>query len=59
MATTFNENNTIELMIRTNTSSQISGYTLEGGKRLDIVLLINVFPIAVGELKTPVRSAIT
>ena len=31
----------------------------EGGKRLDIVLLVNGFPIAVGELKTPVRSAIT
>lgn len=31
----------------------------ENGKRLDIVLLINGFPIAVGELKTPVRSAIT
>jgi len=31
----------------------------EGGKRLDIVLLINGFPIAVGELKTPVRSAIS
>ena len=31
----------------------------EEGKRLDIVLLINGFPIAVGELKTPVRSAIT
>lgn len=31
----------------------------EGGKRLDIVLLINGFPVAVGELKTPVRSAIT
>lgn len=31
----------------------------EGGKRLDIVLLINGFPISVGELKTPVRSAIT
>ncbi len=31
----------------------------DGGKRLDIVLLINGFPIAVGELKTPVRSAIT
>ena len=30
-----------------------------GGKRLDIVLLVNGFPIAVGELKTPVRSAIT
>ncbi|MCI9502010.1 MAG: HsdR family type I site-specific deoxyribonuclease [Hungatella sp.] len=29
------------------------------GKRLDIVLLINGFPIAVGELKTPVRNAIT
>ena len=31
----------------------------EDGKRLDIVLLINGFPIAIGELKTPVRSAIT
>jgi type I restriction enzyme R subunit len=31
----------------------------EGGKRLDLVLLINGFPIAVGELKTPVRNAIT
>lgn len=30
-----------------------------GGKRLDIVLLINGFPVAVGELKTPVRAAIT
>ncbi|MHC1734131.1 MAG: type I restriction endonuclease subunit R [Erysipelotrichaceae bacterium] len=32
---------------------------MEGGKRLDIVLLINGFPISVGELKTPVRNAIT
>ena len=31
----------------------------EGGKRLDIVLLINGFPVAIGELKTPVRDAIT
>ena len=31
----------------------------EGGKRLDVVLLINGFPIAIGEFKTPVRSAIT
>lgn len=31
----------------------------EGGKRLDIVLLVNGFPIAIGELKTPVRNAIT
>lgn len=31
----------------------------DGGKRLDIVLLVNGFPIAVGELKTPVRRAIT
>ena len=31
----------------------------EGGKRLDIVLLINGFPVAVGEVKTPTRSAIT
>ena len=31
----------------------------EGGKRLDVVLLINGFPIAIGELKTPVRDAIS
>ena len=31
----------------------------EGGKRLDIVLLVNGFPVVIGELKTPVRSAIT
>ena len=31
----------------------------EGGKRLDIVLLINGFPVIIGELKTPVRSAIS
>lgn len=30
-----------------------------GGKRLDIVLLINGFPVVIGELKTPVRAAIT
>lgn len=30
-----------------------------GGKRLDIVLLVNGFPVAIGELKTPVRAAIT
>lgn len=30
-----------------------------GGKRLDIVLLVNGFPIAVGELKTPAREAIS
>ncbi|RFB41300.1 type I restriction endonuclease subunit R [Bacillus sp. RC] len=31
----------------------------DGGKRLDIVLLINGLPIAIGELKTPTRNAIT
>lgn len=31
----------------------------EGGKRLDIVILINGFPLIIGELKTPVRSAIS
>jgi type I restriction enzyme R subunit len=31
----------------------------DGGKRLDIVLLVNGFPIAIGELKTPTRKAIT
>ena len=34
-------------------------YPKEDGKRLDIVLLINGFPVAIGELKTPVRKAIT
>ncbi|OME89129.1 MULTISPECIES: type I restriction endonuclease subunit R [Paenibacillus] len=31
----------------------------ENGKRLDIVLLINGFPMVIGELKTPVRNSIT
>ncbi len=31
----------------------------ENGKRLDIVLLINGFPVVVGELKTPVREAVS
>lgn len=31
----------------------------EDGKRLDVVLLINGFPVAIGEFKTPVRNAIT
>lgn len=30
-----------------------------GGKRLDVVLLINGFPFAVGEMKSPVRPAIS
>lgn len=30
-----------------------------GGKRLDIVLLINGFPVAIGEMKSPVRPAIS
>ena len=33
--------------------------TVENGKRFDIVLLINGLPVAIGELKTPVRNAIT
>lgn len=33
--------------------------TEEGGKRFDIVLLVNGFPVVIGELKTPVRSAVT
>lgn len=33
--------------------------TEEGGKRLDIVLLVNGFPVVIGELKTPVRSSVT
>lgn len=31
----------------------------EGGKRLDLVLLINGFPVAIGELKTPTRESIS
>ena len=31
----------------------------EGGKRLDVVLLVNGFPLVIGELKTPVRSSIS
>ena len=31
----------------------------EGGKRLDIVLLVNGFPLIIGELKTPFRDAIS
>lgn len=35
-------------------------YPIEkGGKRFDIVLLINGFPFVIGELKTPVRDSIT
>lgn len=33
--------------------------TREGGKRLDLVLLVNGFPLIIGELKTPFRDAIT
>lgn len=32
---------------------------VDGGCRFDIVLLINGFPVSIGELKTPVRSSIT
>jgi len=31
----------------------------DGGKRLDVVLLINGFPVAVGEMKTPTRNSVT
>lgn len=30
-----------------------------GGKRLDVVLVINGFPVAIGEMKSPVRPAIS
>lgn len=33
--------------------------TKEGGRRFDIVLLINGFPVVIGEAKTPVRPAVT
>lgn len=32
---------------------------VDGGCRFDIVLLVNGFPVSIGELKTPVRSSIT
>lgn len=32
---------------------------VDGGCRFDIVLLVNGFPVSVGELKTPVRSSVT
>ena len=31
----------------------------DGGKRLDVVLLVNGFPVAIGEMKTPTRNAVT
>lgn len=31
----------------------------QGGKRLDLALLVNGFPLAIGEFKTPVRDSIT
>ena len=30
-----------------------------GGKRLDVVLIINGFPVAIGEMKSPVRPSIS
>ena len=33
--------------------------TVHGGKRLDIVMLINGFPVIIGEMKTPTRPAIS
>ena len=43
-----------------NTSSLTSGFTPnQTVVNFDIVLLINGFPAAIGELKTPVRNAIT
>lgn len=32
---------------------------VDGGKRFDIVLLINGFPVVIGEAKTPVRPAVS
>lgn len=40
-------------------TSQWSYPSKKGGKRLDIVLLVNGFPFVVGEVKTPTRAAIT
>ena len=31
----------------------------QGGKRLDVVLVVNGFPVAIGEMKSPVRPAIS
>src|SRR5829696_2863930 len=33
--------------------------TKEGGKRFDVVLLVNGIPLVIGEAKTPVRPAVT
>jgi type I restriction enzyme R subunit len=33
--------------------------SVEGGKRFDLVLLVNGFPLVIGEAKTPVRPAVT
>lgn len=33
--------------------------TKEGGRRLDVVLLVNGIPLVIGEAKTPVRPAVT
>lgn len=40
-------------------TNQWSFPTKEGGKRLDLVLLVNGFPLGIGELKTPFRDCIT
>ena len=40
-------------------TNQWSYPSVEGGKRLDLVLLVNGFPVAIGELKTPIRAAVT
>ncbi|MBF0381005.1 MAG: type I restriction endonuclease subunit R [Magnetococcales bacterium] len=32
---------------------------MEGGSRFDVVLLVNGFPLVIGEAKTPVRPAVT
>jgi len=32
---------------------------MEGGRRFDVVLLVNGIPLVIGEIKTPVRPAIT
>ena len=40
-------------------TNQWSYPKVKDGKRLDIVLLVNGFPFVVGEVKTPVRAAVT
>ena len=53
----FGTNNEVELNEYAVTNQW--AFPKEDGKRLDVVLLINGFPVAIGEIKTPTRNAVT